>query len=110
VARGALMQCRACRYQISVTAGTVMHRTRVPLRDWFCAAYLVTAHTRGFSALQLQRQLGLGRHETAWAMLQKLRRAMIRPERLTTCRSVSTLKRIRGASANRRVTWGCPPF
>jgi transposase-like protein len=81
VARGALLQCRACRYQISVTAGTVMHRTRVPLRDWFWAAYLVTTHTPGFSALQLQRQLGLGRYETAWAMLQKLRRAMIRPER-----------------------------
>jgi hypothetical protein len=58
-----------------------MHRTRVPLRDWFWAAYLVTTHTPGFSALQLQRQLGLGRYETAWTMLQKLRRAMIRPER-----------------------------
>ena len=81
VAGRGLLQCRACRYQVSVTAGTVMHRTRVPLRDWFWAAYLVTTHTPGFSALQLQRQLGLGRYETAWAMLQKLRRAMIRPER-----------------------------
>jgi hypothetical protein len=58
-----------------------MHRTRVPLRDWFWAAYLVTTHTPGFSAFQLQRQLGLGRYETAWVKLQKLRRAMIRPER-----------------------------
>jgi hypothetical protein len=81
VVRGTLLQCRACRYQTSVTAGTVMHRTRVDLRDWFWAAYLVTTHTPGFSALQLQRQLGLGRYETAWVMLQKLRRAMIRPER-----------------------------
>ena len=81
VARRALLQCRACRYQVSVTAGTVMHRTRVSLRDWFWAAYLVTTHTPGFSAWQLQRQLGLARYETAWAMLQKLRRAMIRPER-----------------------------
>ncbi|MGH7751482.1 MAG: IS1595 family transposase, partial [Gemmatimonadales bacterium] len=81
VAGRGLLQCRACRYQVSVTAGTVMHRTRVPLRDWFWAAYLVTTHTPGFSAWQLQRQLGLGRYETAWAMLQKLRRAMIRPER-----------------------------
>jgi transposase-like protein/ribosomal protein L37AE/L43A len=80
VGRG-LLQCRACRYQVSVTAGTVMHRTRVPLRDWFWAAYLVTTHTPGFSAWQLQRQLGLGRYETSWTMLQKLRRAMIRPER-----------------------------
>ena len=76
-----LLQCRACRHQTSVTAGTVLHRTHVPLRLWFAAAYLVTTHTPGFSAVQLQRQLGLGRYETAWTMLHKLRRAMLRPER-----------------------------
>ena len=83
-----LLQCGACRYQVSVTAGTVMHRTRVPLRDWFWAGYLVATHTPRFSAWQLQRQLGRGRHETAWAMLQKLRRAMIRPERDRTAGAV----------------------
>jgi hypothetical protein len=51
------------------------------LRDWFWAAYLVTTHTPGLSALQLQRQLGIRRYETAWTMLQKLRRAMRRPQR-----------------------------
>src|SRR5512135_27766 len=76
-----LFQCRSCRHQVSVTAGTILHRTRVPLRLWFSAAYLVTTHTPGFSAVQLQRQLSLTRYETAWTMLQKLRRAMIRPER-----------------------------
>jgi transposase-like protein len=76
-----LLQCRSCRHQASATAGTVLHRTRVPLRLWFAAAYLVTTHTPGFSAVQLQRQLGLARYETAWTMLHKLRRAMIRPER-----------------------------
>jgi transposase-like protein len=76
-----LLQCRACRRQTSVTAGTVLDRTRLPLPLWFAAAYLVTTHTPGFSALQLQRQLGLARYETAWTMLQKLRRAMVRPER-----------------------------
>jgi transposase-like protein len=76
-----LLQCGSCRHQASVTAGTVMHRARVPLHLWFWAAYLVTTHTPGFSALQLQRQLGLTRYETAWTMLQKLRRAMVRPER-----------------------------
>jgi transposase-like protein len=76
-----LLQCSSCRHQVSVTAGTVMHRARVPLHLWFLAAYLVTTHTPGFSALQLQRQLGLSRYETAWTMLQKLRRAMVRPER-----------------------------
>jgi hypothetical protein len=55
VARRALLQCSACRYQISVTAGTVMDRTRVPPRDWFWAVHLGTMHTPGFSALQRQR-------------------------------------------------------
>jgi transposase-like protein len=41
----------------------------------------VTTHTPGLSALQLQRQLGIGRYETAWAILHKLRRAMVRPDR-----------------------------
>ena len=59
----------------------MLHGSKIPLNIWFCAAYLVTTHTPGFSALQLQRQLGLNRYETAWAMLQKLRRAMVRPER-----------------------------
>ena len=81
LARRELLQCRACRHQTSVTAGTVLHRTHVPLRLWFAAAYLVTTHTPGFSAVQLQRQLGLARYETAWTMLHKLRRAMLRPER-----------------------------
>jgi hypothetical protein len=58
-----------------------MHATRTPLRTWFWAAYLVATHDPGISAKQLQRQLGLSRYETAWLILQKLRRAMIAPER-----------------------------
>jgi len=58
-----------------------MHGTRTPLRAWFWAAYLVATHHPGISAKQLQRQLGLSRYETAWLILQKLRRAMIAPER-----------------------------
>jgi transposase-like protein len=58
-----------------------MHGTRTPLRLWFWAAYLVATHTPGISAVQLQRQLAIGRYETAWLMLQKLRRAMVAPER-----------------------------
>ena len=76
-----IRKCRKCSYQVSVTAGTVLHRTRLSLRDWFSAAYLVATHTPGISAVQLQRQLGLRRYETAWGLLQKLRRAMVRPER-----------------------------
>ena len=79
--RRGLWQCKACGHQTSVTAGTVLHRSRTSLREWFWAAYLVTTHTPGMSALQLQRQLGIPRYETAWTLLQKLRRAMRRPGR-----------------------------
>ncbi len=58
-----------------------MHGTRTPLRLWIWAAYLVATHHPGISAKQLQRQLGLSRYETAWLILQKLRRAMVAPER-----------------------------
>jgi len=76
-----LWRCRACGRDTSVTAGTILHRTRTPLTRWFWAAYLVTTHTPGLSALQLQRQLGIRRYETAWTILHKLRRAMVRPGR-----------------------------
>lgn len=76
-----LWRCLACGYDTSVTAGTVLHRTRTPLTQWFWAASLVTSHTPGVSALQLQRQLGIARYETAWVMLHKLRRAMVWPDR-----------------------------
>ena len=73
--------CTGCGRQTSITAGTVMHKTRMPLRTWFWAAYLVSTFHPGISAKQLQRQLGISRHETAWAMLHKLRAAMVAPER-----------------------------
>jgi len=76
-----LWQCAACRHQTSVTAGTILHRTKAPLTVWFWAAYLMTTDKRGLSALLLQRQLGLGNYETAWMMLHKFRRAMVNTSR-----------------------------
>ena len=70
-----------CRYQVSVTAGTIMHRTKQDLVTWFHAAYLVSTLTRGISAVQFQRQLGLSRYETAFTMLHKLRSAMVASDR-----------------------------
>ena len=58
-----------------------MHATRTPLQAWFLGAYLVTTQTPGVSAVQLQRQLGLARYETAFHMLHKLRAGMVRPNR-----------------------------
>ena len=72
---------RACRYQASLTAGTVMHRSKQDLRTWFWAVYLVTSLTPGISAVQFQHQLGLSRYETAFNMLHKLRSALVAPGR-----------------------------
>ena len=76
-----LWLCSACRYQASVTARTIFQDTRLPLTLWFRAMWLVTSQKNGASALGLQRVLGLGCYKTAWAMLHKLRRAMVRPGR-----------------------------
>ena len=79
--RDGLYQCRSCRRQTSVTAGTIFQDTRKPLVMWFRAMWYVTSQKNGASALGLQRVLGLGSYETAWTWLHKLRRAMIRPDR-----------------------------
>ena len=78
--RGRLL-CRDCRYQASVTAGTIFQDSHLPLTVWFRAMWHIANQKHGISALGLQRALGLGSYKTAWAMLHKLRRAMVRPGR-----------------------------
>ena len=78
--RGRLI-CRGCRHQCSVTAGTLFDKTRTPLRVWFAAAWYLTSQKQGVSALGLQRVLGLTSYQTAWAILHRFRRAMVRPDR-----------------------------
>lgn len=75
------LTCRACRFQTSVTAGTIFDKTRTPLTTWFAAAWYITNQKFGASALGLQRVLGLGSYQTAWTIQHKLRRAMVRPQR-----------------------------
>jgi len=74
-------ECAACHRQTSVTAGTVLHGSKLPLTVWFWAAYLMATHSNGISALQVQKQLGLGSYRTAWMLCAKLRRAMVAPGR-----------------------------
>ena len=74
-------ECRGCRRQTSVKAGTILHGSKLPLSVWFWAAYLMATHSNGISALQLQKQLGLGSYKSAWLLAAKLRRAMVAPER-----------------------------
>jgi transposase-like protein len=75
------LMCRSCGHQSSVTAGTIFDKTRTPLRVWLAAAWYLTNQKQGVSALGLQRVLGLGSYQTAWTMLHRFRRAMVRPDR-----------------------------
>lgn len=74
-------ECAGCGRQTSVTAGTILHHSKLALTTWFWAAYLMATHSNGISALQLQRQLALGSYKTAWLMCAKLRRSMLAPGR-----------------------------
>ena len=76
-----LRRCAACRSETSVTAGTIFAGTRTPLVSWFAAIWYVVNQKQGVSALGLQRVLGFGSYQTAWAWLHKLRRAMVIPGR-----------------------------
>jgi len=76
-----LRRCAACRSETSVTAGGIFAGTRTPLVSWFAAVWYVVNQKQGVSALGLQRVLGLGSYQTAWAWLHKLRRAMVLPGR-----------------------------
>lgn len=73
--------CGNCRHQTSITAGTIFQDSHLPLTVWFRAMWYVTSQKSGTSALAVQRLLGLGSYKTAWALLHKLRRAMVRPGR-----------------------------
>lgn len=73
-------ECLHCGRQTSITAGTIMHRSKLPLRTWFWATHLMSIHSNGMSALQLRGQLKV-RYPTAWLLTQKLRRAMLDPNR-----------------------------
>lgn len=76
-----LWACRTCQRHTSVTAGTIFGDSNLPLRVWFRAIWHVVTQKHGASALGLQRVLGLGSYRTAWSLLHKLRRAMVRPGR-----------------------------
>ena len=73
--------CRSCHHRTTATAGTIFEKTRTPLTAWFAAIWYVTNQKLGVSALGLQRVLGLASYQTAWTLLHKLRRAMVRAGR-----------------------------
>lgn len=76
-----LIHCSTCGHQASITGGTIFHGTRKPLLLWFYIMWWVSAQKTGASANNLMDFMGFGSYETAWAWLQKLRRAMVRQKR-----------------------------
>ena len=71
-----LFQCSSCRYQASVTAGTVFHKLRQPLQKLFLAVFLFSTSKKGISAMELQRKSGIKTYRSAWTLLHKLREGM----------------------------------
>ena len=81
IVRETLYWCPKCKYQASVTAGTIFQDTRIPLKTWFTAIWWITTQKYGASAEGLQQILGLGSYKTAWTWLHKIRKAMVRADR-----------------------------
>ena len=69
------LDCNSCRYQFSVTAGTIFQDTHLPLWKWFTAIYLMIESKKGISANQMKRTLGVS-YKTAWYLCHRIRAAM----------------------------------
>lgn len=74
--RAGLHTCLSCMKQFTVTVDTVMHRSHIPLRQWLLAFHLMSSSKKGVSALQLQRNLGLGSYKSAWHLAHRIRYAL----------------------------------
>jgi len=74
-------RCSSCKKNVWVTAGSVIQDSHIPVRYWFWAAYIMSTLTPGISALQLQRQLGIGSYRTALNLCRRLRKSMVNPMR-----------------------------
>jgi transposase-like protein len=70
-----LYQCNRCKHQVSLTAGTIFHATKLPLTTWFLAIHLIVTAKNGIASIELGRRLGV-KQTTAWAMKQKLMQVM----------------------------------
>ena len=75
----AMYFCQSCRQQTYLTAGTIFHKSHMPLLTWFYGIFVDTILTPGISSVQFQKMLGMTRNETAFQMLHKIRHAMVNP-------------------------------
>ncbi len=79
-----VFECRTCRKQTSPTAGTLFHKSRIPLLKWFWAIFLMSTSKKGVSMLYLQQQLGIKSYRAVWLMGHKIRHAMLSRDALYT--------------------------
>jgi transposase-like protein len=77
-----LFQCAPCRKQVSATAGTMFHKSHLPLQKWFWAIYLMAISPKGVSMKNLQKHLGIRSYQTVWLMGHKIRQAMMQRDHL----------------------------
>jgi transposase-like protein len=78
---GTTFECRDCDHQTSLTSGTLLEKTRKPLKMWFRAVFEISTRRTGISAMDLMRIMGFGSYKTAWTWLHKLRASLVRPGR-----------------------------
>ncbi len=77
---GRLFECAECGHQTSLTSGTVLEKTKYPLKVWFRAVFEIAARKNAISAKELQRIMGFGSYKTAWSWLHKIRASLMRPD------------------------------
>lgn len=82
------MYCNNCKSEFSALKGTIFENTHLDLRMWLYAMNLVLVSRKGISALQLKRELGMGSYQSAWRMLQQIRKAMEKEEYKETFEAV----------------------
>src|ERR1700748_868992 len=69
-------QCSICRSRTNLKSGTIMEKSKVPLKQWFTVIHFMTSIKKSFSSLELQRQLGFKSYQTIWYMMTKIRSVM----------------------------------
>jgi transposase-like protein len=104
-----VLECNACTYQFSATAGTIFHDSHLPLPKWFLAIFLITESRKGMSALQLKRLLKVS-YKTAWYLCHRIREAMkeANPKPLSgtvECDETYIGGKHRAGAADGRKTW-----
>jgi transposase-like protein len=103
--KGFVFECRTCGAQAYPTAGTAFHKSRLPLRKWFWAIFLMATSKKGVSMLYLQRQLGIKSYRAVWLMGQKIRHAMLERDALYTLNGTVQADEIFIGGKQTRANW-----